>query len=45
LFFLVPLANIWALVECGFLVGDASRNKYGDPPLGFALPTELDDDD
>ena len=31
---LVPLiGNIWALVECGFLVGNASGNKYGPAPL------------
>ena len=31
---LVPvLGNLWALIECGFLSGHASGNKYGPAPL------------
>jgi uncharacterized membrane protein YhaH (DUF805 family) len=44
LFVFVPLANIWTIIECGFVAGDAGRNKYGDPPIGLALPSEEDGD-
>lgn len=31
---LVPLiGNLWALIECGFLAGNQSGNKYGPAPL------------
>ena len=31
---LVPvLGNLWALIECGFLSGHASGNKYGPAPV------------
>jgi len=29
---LVPLANIWAAIEAGFLPGTPGRNEYGLPP-------------
>ena len=29
---LVPLANIWGLIEIGFLPGTPGRNEYGPPP-------------
>ena len=31
---LVPLLNIWLLVELGFLKGTTGSNKYGGDPLG-----------
>lgn len=31
---LVPLLNIWLLVELGFLKGTTGSNKYGEDPLG-----------
>ena len=37
---LLPLANIWYLVEVGFLRGQAGVNKYGpDPKATMVTPT------
>ena len=30
---LIPLVNIWVLVELGFLKGTTGENKYGSDPL------------
>jgi uncharacterized membrane protein YhaH (DUF805 family) len=30
---LIPLVNIWVLVELGFLKGTTGENKYGNDPL------------
>jgi len=30
----VPIANIWYLIECGFLKGTTGPNAYGPDPLG-----------
>jgi uncharacterized membrane protein YhaH (DUF805 family) len=29
----IPIANIWALIECGFLRGTEGDNAYGPDPL------------
>ncbi|GHU87403.1 hypothetical protein AGMMS49941_10860 [Deferribacterales bacterium] len=33
LLFLVPIVNLWAIIELGFLRGTVGDNKYGCDPL------------
>ena len=43
---LVPLiGNLWALIECGFLAGSRSGNKYGPAPLKGAADRHWHGDD
>lgn len=30
---LIPIINLWGLVECGFLHGTDGPNKYGEDPI------------
>ena len=42
---LVPLiGNLWGLIECGFLAGSASGNKYGPSTLKAAMPQWYDEE-
>lgn len=43
---LVPvIGNLWGLIECGFLAGNRSGNKYGPAPLKGAAARHWHDDD
>lgn len=37
---LIPILNIWFLVEAYFLKGTTGSNKYGEDPLGGETPSD-----